>query len=280
VSERSGAEVLAEGVSKSFGRISALREASLRVAPGEAVVITGRSGSGKSTLLALIGGLDRPDSGRVTIDGEPIWNDPHPARARREVVGFVFQRHLLLQTLSAQTNVEVPLLGAGTHRAQRRERALELLDEVGLADRATHIPAQLSGGERQRVAIARALANEPRLLLADEPTGALDSATSERILDLLFGLRDRLGMTMILVSYDAAIGSRADRTVTIADGVLRDGEPTVPGPPGPAPSGRLSGPSEPSASAPAPAGVPGRPSAATRSTPSATPPARTPRSGR
>jgi predicted ABC-type transport system involved in lysophospholipase L1 biosynthesis ATPase subunit len=222
VSERSGAEVLAEGVSKSFGRISALREASLRVAPGEAVVITGRSGSGKSTLLALIGGLDRPDSGRVRIDGEPIWNDRRPARARREVVGFVFQRHLLLQTLSAQANIEVPLLGAGMHRAQRRERARELLDAVGLADRATHIPAQLSGGERQRVAIARALANEPRLLLADEPTGALDSATSERILDLLFGLRDRLGMTMILVSYDAAIGARADRTVTIADGVLRD----------------------------------------------------------
>jgi len=226
VSERSGAEVLAEGVSKSFGRIRALSEASLHVAPGEAVVITGRSGSGKSTLLALIGGLDRPDRGRVLIDSEPIWNDTHPARARREVVGFVFQRHLLLQTLSAQANVEVPLLGAGMHRAQRRERALELLDEVGLADRATHVPAQLSGGERQRVAIARALANEPRLLLADEPTGALDSTTSERILDLLFGLRDRLGMTMILVSYDAAIGARADRTVTIADGVLRD-EPTA-----------------------------------------------------
>ncbi|HEV3095165.1 MAG TPA: ABC transporter ATP-binding protein [Solirubrobacteraceae bacterium] len=226
MSERSGAEVLAEGVSKSFGRISALREASLRVAPGEAVVITGRSGSGKSTLLALIGGLDRPDCGRVLIGGEPIWNDTHPARARREVVGFVFQRHLLLQTLSAQANVETPLLGAGMRRAQRRERALELLEEVGLADRSTHVPAQLSGGERQRVAIARALANEPRLLLADEPTGALDSTTSERILDLLFGLRDRLGMTMILVSYDAAIGARADRTVTIADGVLRD-EPTA-----------------------------------------------------
>jgi putative ABC transport system ATP-binding protein len=223
MSTRSGAEVLAEGVSKSFGRISALREASLRVAPGEAVVITGRSGSGKSTLLALLGGLDRPDSGRVRIDGEPIWERPHTARARREVVGFVFQRHLLLETLSAQTNVEVPLLGVGMGKAERRERALVLLEEVGLAERASHIPEQLSGGERQRVAIARALANEPRLLLADEPTGALDSATSERILDLLFGLRDRLGMTMIVVSYDSAIGARADRTVTIADGVLSDG---------------------------------------------------------
>jgi predicted ABC-type transport system involved in lysophospholipase L1 biosynthesis ATPase subunit len=257
VSERSGAEVLAEGVSKSFGRISALREASLRVSPGEAVVITGRSGSGKSTLLALIGGLDRPDRGRVTIDGEPIWNDTHPARARREVVGFVFQRHLLLQTLSAQANVEVPLLGAGMHRAQRRERARELLDDVGLAERATHIPAQLSGGERQRVAIARALANEPRLLLADEPTGALDSTTSERILDLLFGLRDRLGMTMILVSYDAAIGARADRTVTIADGVLRDGAPAVPATPAPA----TPAPTQPSASAPSASAAPHAPTA-------------------
>ena len=222
MSTRAGAEVTAERVGKSFGRITALREASLRAAPGEAVVITGRSGSGKSTLLALIGGLDRPDSGRVLIDGEPIWRQAHTARVRRELVGFVFQRHLLLETLSAQANVEVALLGAGTHRAERRERALELLGEVGLAERASHIPEQLSGGERQRVAIARALANEPRLLLADEPTGALDSATSERILDLLFGLRDRLGMTMILVSYDSAIGERADRTVTIADGVLSD----------------------------------------------------------
>jgi predicted ABC-type transport system involved in lysophospholipase L1 biosynthesis ATPase subunit len=214
--------VVAERVGKSFGRISALRDASLRVAPGQAVVITGRSGSGKSTLLALIGGLDRPDEGSVLIDGTPIWRQSHTARVRRELVGFVFQRHLLLETLSAQANVEVPLLGGGMNKGKRRERALELLAEVGLGERASHIPEQLSGGERQRVAIARALANEPRLLLADEPTGALDSATSERILDLLFGLRDRLGMTMILVSYDSAIGERADRTVTIADGVLSD----------------------------------------------------------
>ncbi len=248
MSTPAGAEVLVEGVAKSFGSISALREASLRVSPGEAVVITGRSGSGKSTLLALIGGLDRPDSGRVLIDGEPIWSEArHTARARREVVGFVFQRHLLLETLSAQGNVEVPLLGAGMRRAQRRERARELLDEVGLADRATHIPAQLSGGERQRVAIARALANEPRLLLADEPTGALDSVTSERILDLLFGLRDRLGMTMILVSYDTAIGARADRTVTIADGVLRDG---IPAPTASSPSARAATPPSPAPGAP------------------------------
>jgi ABC-type lipoprotein export system ATPase subunit len=225
---QAGAEVLVERVSKSFGRISALREASLHVEPGEAVVITGRSGSGKSTLLALIGGLEQPDAGRVLIDGRTIWREPHPARARREVVGFVFQRHLLLETLSAQTNVEVSLLGAGMRRAERRRRALQLLDEVGLTDRAEHVPARLSGGERQRVAVARALANEPRLLLADEPTGALDSVTSERILELLFGLRDRLGMTMILVSYDSAIGARADRTVTIVDGLIHDHDAHAP----------------------------------------------------
>ena len=223
-----GAEVLVEGVSKSFGRIEALKQASLHVEPSQAVLITGRSGSGKSTLLALIGGLDRPRTGKILIDGTAIWREAHPARARRQVVGFVFQRHLLLETLSAQANVEVALLGAGMRRAERRARAQRLLEEVGLAERTSHVPAQLSGGERQRVAIARALANEPKLLLADEPTGALDSQTSERILDLLFGLRDRLGMTMIVVSYDEAIGARADRTVTISDGLIEDHAPTTP----------------------------------------------------
>src|ERR1019366_7754980 len=120
---QAGAEVLVERVSKSFGRISALREASLHVEPGQAVVITGRSGSGKSTLLGLVGGVEQPAAGRVVIDGRAIWREPHPARARREVVGFVFPRHLLLETLSAQTNVEVPLLGAGMRHAERRRRA-------------------------------------------------------------------------------------------------------------------------------------------------------------
>ncbi len=218
MSAPAGAEVTVEGVSKSFGRVSALREISLHVAPGEAVAITGRSGSGKSTLLALIGGLEQPDAGRVLIDGRAIWKDPHPARARREVVGFVFQRHLLLGALSARANVEVPLLGAGMHRGERRRRALTLLEEVGIADRAEHLPSELSGGESQRVAVARALANEPRLLLADEPTGALDLTTSERVLDLLFRLRDDLGMTLLVVSYDSSVGARADRTITLADG--------------------------------------------------------------
>jgi putative ABC transport system ATP-binding protein len=219
---RAGAAVVVEEVSKSFGRISALRDISLRVQPGEAIAITGRSGSGKSTLLSLIGGLEQPDAGRVLIDGSAIWSGLHPAQARRELVGFVFQRHLLLESLTARANVEVPLIGARVRHAERRRRALELLDEVGLAERAEHLPRELSGGERQRVAVARALANEPRLLLADEPTGALDSGTSERVLDLLFALRDRLGMTMLVVSYDRAVGARADRTITIADGHLLD----------------------------------------------------------
>ncbi len=218
MSARAGAELSVEGVSKRFGRVNALREVSLRVSPGEAVAITGRSGSGKSTLLALIGGLEQPDAGRILIDGRALWTDPHPARARREIVGFVFQRHLLLAALSARANVEVPLIGAGMHRGARRRRALSLLEDVGIADRAEHLPSELSGGESQRVAVARALANEPRLLLADEPTGALDSTTSERVLDLLFRLREELGMTLLVVSYDSSVGARADRTITLVDG--------------------------------------------------------------
>jgi putative ABC transport system ATP-binding protein len=221
MSQPAGAAVIVEGASKSFGRIGALRGMSLRVDPGEAVAITGRSGSGKSTLLSLIGGLEQPDEGRILIDGRAIWRRPHPAHARRELVGFIFQRHLLLGTLSARANVEVPLIGAGVHHGERHRRALALLEEVGLADRADHLPSELSGGERQRVAVARALANEPRLLLADEPTGALDSKTSERVLDLLFGLREELGMTMVVVSYDSAVGARADRTVTLIDGQIQ-----------------------------------------------------------
>jgi ABC-type lipoprotein export system ATPase subunit len=223
---RVGAAVIIDRVSKSFGPISALHEVSLQADPGEAIVVAGRSGSGKSTLLSLIGGLAQPDAGRVLIDGSATWAQPHPARARRDLVGFVFQRHLLLGTLSARANVEIPLIGAGVRHAERRRRAAELLAEVGLADRADHLPSQLSGGERQRVAVARALANRPRLLLADEPTGALDSHTSERVLDLLFRLRDDLGMTMIVVSYDHAVGARADRTVTLVDGRAQ-GSPDV-----------------------------------------------------
>jgi putative ABC transport system ATP-binding protein len=215
-----GAAVLVEHASRRYGAVAALLDASLAAEPGEMLAITGRSGSGKSTLLNLIGGLDQPTSGRVLIDGREIWREPGAPRHRRELVGFVFQQHFLLTSLVARANIEVALIGAGMRRSERRRRALQLLDEVGLAGRAEHLPAELSGGERQRVALARALANEPRLLLADEPTGAVDSATSQRILDLLGLLRARRGMTLIIVSYDPQVGERADRMLTVTDGVL------------------------------------------------------------
>ena len=217
-----GAAVTVDGASKSFGPVTALREVSLQVEPGEAVAITGRSASGKSTLLALIGGLEQPDQGRILVDGRAIWTRPKPARARREIVGFVFQRHLLLAALSARANVEVPLIGARMHHVDRRRRALALLEEVGLAHRADHLPSELSGGERQRIAVARALANEPRLLLADEPTGALDSATGAQVLELLQHLRAQHGMTILLVTNDDAVAAHADRTLRLRDGVVYD----------------------------------------------------------
>ena len=230
-----GAEVTVEGLSRTFGKVHALRDVDLHVAAGEMLAVTGHSGSGKSTLLNLIGGLDRADSGRILIDGQPVWerSTAEVVRARRELVGFVFQQHLLLPNLDAVSNVEVPLIGAGIKRQERRRRAMELLDEVGLANRADHHPDELSGGERQRVAVARALGNEPRLLLADEPTGALDSRTSSRVLDLLGDLRARRGMTVIIVSYDPEVGARADRMVHVADGHLEAAElRPVSGPPG------------------------------------------------
>jgi ABC-type lipoprotein export system ATPase subunit len=217
--ERAGAEVVVDRVSKSYdSRIVAVREVSLRLEPGEFVSLTGPSGCGKSTLLNLIGSLLRPDSGSIRVDGIEVENLKRPADYRRTTVGFVFQLHHLLPVLSAGDNVEVPLIGSGLSRRERRERARELLAEVGLAERVNHLPSQLSGGERQRVAVARALANRPRLLLGDEPTGALDSESSKRVLDLLASLGERHGMTMLVVSYDPEVGRHADRTLRMADG--------------------------------------------------------------
>jgi len=218
--QSTGAEVALDGVSKSYGSIHAVRGVDLAVEAGEFVWITGRSGSGKSTLLNLIGGLETPDTGAVRIDGREVWRGGHLPQHRRNLVGFVFQHHLLLPMLSARANVEVPLIGAGVPRRERARRALELLEEVSLAERSEHRPDQLSGGERQRVAVARALVNEPRLLLADEPTGALDSATSERLLNLLFAVRERHRTTMVMVSYDPLVRKRADRIYRMIDGRL------------------------------------------------------------
>ena len=217
----SGAAVVVEHVRKGFegGRISALEDVSLRLEPGELVALTGPSGCGKSTLLNLIGALDRPDAGEIRVDGEDVGGLADPSRYRAETVGFVFQFHNLITTLTAVENVQVPMLGHGS-RAAREARARELLAEVGLEERVGAYPPTLSGGERQRVAIARALANGPRLLLADEPTGALDSDTGAQILDLIRRVRDEHGMTILLVTNDDGVAAQAERILRIRDGVL------------------------------------------------------------
>ena len=209
------------------GPVVALDGVSLTIEPGEFVALTGPSGSGKTSLLSLIGDLDRPTSGEIEIDGIAIgeWESGH---LHREVVGFVFQHHHLLPHLPARMNVEIPLIGNGLSRGERRERAVELLKAVRLEHRLESLAVHLSGGERQRVALARALANDPRLLLADEPTGALDSEDTERILDLLGELRERRGMTVLMVTYDEGIGRRADRRLFMRDGRLV-GEPVASG---------------------------------------------------
>jgi putative ABC transport system ATP-binding protein len=215
----SGAVVECDGVRKTFedGRIRALEDVTFRVDAGEFVALTGPSGSGKSTLLNLIGALDRPESGTIVVDGADLAA-VDAAEYRAATVGFVFQFHHLIPTISALQNVQVPMLGRALPREQRTTRARELLEEVGLADRAASSPTILSGGERQRVAIARALANEPRLLLADEPTGALDSETGVQVLALLQRVRDERGMTVLLVTNAEDTASAADRALRLRDG--------------------------------------------------------------
>ena len=223
-----GAEVVVDHVSRSFedGRVEALVDVSLRVDPGEFVAITGPSGCGKSTLLNLIGALDRPTGGEIRVGGERVAS-LDGARYRGTVVGFVFQFHNLIPTLTALENVQLPMFGHELGRAARVDRARELLEEVGLSERSSAYPPTLSGGERQRVAIARALANEPRLLLADEPTGALDSATGEQIVELLQSVRAQRGTTVLLVTNDPDVAARADRILRIRDGRIEDATPVV-----------------------------------------------------
>jgi putative ABC transport system ATP-binding protein len=224
-----GAPVTVEHVSRTYaGGVTALDDVSFEVATGELVLVTGRSGAGKSTLLNLVAALDRPDAGRIVVDGVPLDELRDAARYRREVVGYVFQLHYLLGDLTALENVEVPLMPLALHARERARRAREALDEVGMAHRARHRPAQLSGGERQRAAVARALVNRPRLLLADEPTASLDEQSAAELLALLGQVRAEHGMTILLVSHDPLAGAQASRLVRLHDGQLASGVSRAP----------------------------------------------------
>ena len=200
------------------GPVNILRGVNLTIARGEAIGLLGPSGSGKTSLLMLLSGLERATSGSIVLDGETItaMDEDALARLRRTRIGIVFQSFHLIPTMTALENAAVPLELAGRRDAMKR--AAEALEMVGLSHRLTHLPSRLSGGEQQRVAIARAFAPEPRLLLADEPTGNLDHATGETVMDLLFSLRARLGTTLMLITHDPRLAARCDRQVRLVDG--------------------------------------------------------------
>lgn len=203
--------------------VHALNKVSIEIEQGEFLAIVGPSGSGKSTLMNMLGCLDRPQSGTYLLDGKDIskMNDNQLATIRNKKIGFIFQNFNLLTKLTALENVELPLLYSGVPTKERRERALESLEKVGLKERAGHLPTQLSGGQQQRVAIARALVGNPSILLADEPTGALDSKTSKEILLIMQELNE-LGHTIILITHDLVIAKQAKRMVSIQDGQLQE----------------------------------------------------------
>lgn len=230
-----GAAVELRGVSRRFRlgaeEVWAVRDVSLSLAPGEFLALIGRSGSGKTTLLNTIAGLDRPTAGEVVIDGERVdaMNESALVRLRRRKLGFVFQSFGLLPLLSAQENVELPLRIAGVRRG-RAARARDALALVGLERRARHRPYELSGGEQQRVALARAFATGPALVLADEPTGNLDTVTGTRIIDLMFEIRARENTTLVLITHNSAMADRCDRVVRMNDGRIArpaDAEPAA-----------------------------------------------------
>ncbi|MFO0933309.1 MAG: ABC transporter ATP-binding protein [Planctomycetota bacterium] len=210
--------------------VEALKPVDLEVAAGTCVAVTGPSGSGKSTLLHVLGCLDRATSGTYLLDGRDVTTlaDRELAAVRNRLIGFVFQRFHLLRDETAQRNVELPLLYAGVRRAERRRRAEAALDAVGLAARAAHVPGRLSGGEQQRVAIARALVKEPRLLLADEPTGNLDTASGEAVLAMLDALHAR-GVTVVLITHDPEVAAHGSRQLTIRNGVVAEVHPSAAG---------------------------------------------------
>jgi putative ABC transport system ATP-binding protein len=215
-------EVVFEAVelTKHFdgGRVAALRGVDLQIREGEFVAVIGPSGCGKSTLLALLGSLDKPSEGTLTYRGQSIPGLRDPAAYRSREIGFIFQSFHLLPTFTVVENVQIPMFEGMLSRSQRKERAVELLTSIGLGHRLGHFPSELSGGERQRVAIARSLANGPSVLLADEPTGNLDSKSAQQIMELILQLHRKMGMTFILVTHDLTIAERAGRTVSMRDG--------------------------------------------------------------
>lgn len=212
----------AENLHKSFGQVKPVRAVSLSIAKGDFLAIMGRSGSGKTTLLHLLAGLESPTSGQIAFQGEEIsgWDEDRLALWRREHVGLVFQAFHLIPTLSALENVAFPLYPTKMSAAERRQRAQTRLERVGLADRISHRPSQLSGGEQQRVAIARALVNQPSLILADEPTGNLDSESGTVVMDVLSQLNREDGVAVVLITHDAEVAAVADRLLVMRDGQL------------------------------------------------------------
>ena len=213
-------------ITKSFGKLQVLKGIDLTIGKAEVVSIVGPSGAGKTTLLQIVGTLDRPDTGTVEIDGIDVTglSDRKLADFRNRHIGFVFQFHQLLPEFTAQENIMIPAYIAGASSSEAKRRATELLQFMGLADRAHHKPNELSGGEKQRVAVARALVNHPAVILADEPSGSLDSKNKAELHQLFFDLRDRFGQTFVIVTHDELLASITDRTIHMRDGILEQPE--------------------------------------------------------
>ena len=203
------------------GKITALNGIDLNIKKGEFVSIIGPSGSGKSTLLNMIGALDRPDEGKIMVAGYDLQGKSDLSQFRSREIGFIFQLHNLIPNLSVVENVEIPMFESGLSGRQMREKALKLLDYMNLSDKTSRKPTELSGGERQRVAIARSLANDPSIILADEPTGSLDSKNGDMILNLLKDLHDKEQVTLIMVTHDLKVAALAERTIEVLDGKIK-----------------------------------------------------------
>ena len=213
-----------KNITKSFGSLQVLRGIDLSVEEGQVVSIVGPSGAGKTTLLQIMGTLDKADSGQVIINGQDIsaLNQKKLSRFRNKHLGFVFQFHQLLPEFTALENIMIPAFIGGADKKEAEERARELLQFMGLADRATHKPNELSGGEKQRVAVARALVNHPDVIMADEPSGSLDSQNKEDLHKLFFDLRDKYGQTFVIVTHDESLATLTDRTIHMKDGIIID----------------------------------------------------------